>query len=268
MLFSSTRRVAIRAAARSLGRRQPAIACTPSLNFSTEGEADEVALAEKAANNAMRIEQNHFVRDSTVTPWTARTISPVAQESNATDGQLAQLAGIPNAIKERTVTIYRPARAASTTGRQNTKAWKLEFGNKPRWVNHLMGYYSSGDPVGQFSMRFETSADAAAFCDKMGYNYVIKEFNEAGNFHGKKSYSWNFLAEQVGNDMKSNGRRYGQKWFSHKAGKQSAWVNVERSDYGSSEPYKKDGNKDVAKAAPIPATGKGDRTQSNIPTSF
>ena len=68
--------------------------------------------------------------------------------------------------------------------------------------------------------------------------------------------------------MKSNGRRYGQKWFSHKAGGKSAWVNVERSDYGSSEPYKKDGNKDVAKAAPKPAMGKGDRTQSKIHTNL
>jgi hypothetical protein len=222
--------------------------------FSTESDEDPVALAKaaeaKELKNAHRIEQEHFVRDKTVTPWTARTTSPAAAVPEAPPGQVAQLAGIPNAIKSRVATIYRPARSQSTTGTQNTKAWKLEFANKPRWVNHLMGWYSSGDPVGQFSMRFESSEQAAKFCEKMGYGYEIKGFNTPANFHGRKSYSYNFLAEDVEKNMKVRGRRHGQKWFGHAAGRQSGWVNVGRSDYGKSDPYLPDANKDVAKAAP------------------
>ena len=137
-------------------------------------------------------------------------VAPVAARSR-TGWPSITIAGVPNDIKAGN--IYRPARAASSTGRFKTKAWKLEFDTKPRWVNHLMGYYSSGDPVGVFQMQFETSEDAAKFCEKMGYEYEVREFHESKNFQGQKSYDYNFLQEDVQTNMKSGGRRQGQKWF-------------------------------------------------------
>ena len=178
---------------------------------------DEAAVAKaaelKAIRNTERLAQERYKRDKTVTPWFARTVAPVAAQEAAPAGQVSQLAGVPNDIKRRKVTIYRPARAASSTGRFKTKAWKIEFDTKPRWVNHLMGYYSSGDPVGVFQMQFETSEDAAKFCEKMGYEYEVREFHESKNFQGQKSYDYNFLQEDVQTNMKSGGRRQGQKWF-------------------------------------------------------
>ena len=215
---------------------------------------DEAAVAKaaelKAIRNTERLAQERYKRDKTVTPWFARTVAPVAAQEAAPAGQVSQLAGVPNDIKKRKVTIYRPARAASSTGRFKTKAWKLEFDTKPRWVNHLMGYYSSGDPVGVFQMQFETSEDAAKFCEKMGYEYEVREFHESKNFQGQKSYDYNFLQEDVQTNMKSGGRRQGQKWFKNDTALRSGWANIPRSDYGKAEPYRKDANKELAKNAP------------------
>ena len=92
---------------------------------------DEAAVAKaaelKAIRNTERLAQERYKRDKTVTPWFARTVAPVAAQEAAPAGQVSQLAGVPNDIKRRKVTIYRPARAASSTGRFKTKAWKLNL---------------------------------------------------------------------------------------------------------------------------------------------
>ena len=60
----------------------------------------------------------------------------------------------------------------------------------------------------------------------MGYEYEVREFHESKNFQGQKSYDYNFLQEDVQTNMKSGGRRQGQKWFKNDTALRSGWANI------------------------------------------
>ena len=72
----------------------------------------------KAIGNTERLaqERHSVIRQL---PWFARTISPVAAEDAAPAGQVSNHR-YTKRNKKRLVTIYRPARAASSTGRFKT----------------------------------------------------------------------------------------------------------------------------------------------------
>lgn len=56
--------------------------------------------------------------------------------------------------------------------------WRIEFETKQKWINPLMGWTSTADPyenVGRAGMSFDSREAAAAFCDKHGWTYVVKE---------------------------------------------------------------------------------------------
>ena len=65
--------------------------------------------------------------------------------------------------------IYRPAKTAMQSGRNNTKQWILEFEpTEARRADALMGWISSGDTRAQVRLRFATKEDAVAYADKHG----------------------------------------------------------------------------------------------------
>lgn len=60
------------------------------------------------------------------------------------DFQAYYLSGVPDEkIEERFVRIYQPTREATQSGLANTKSWKIDFGEKERWENPLIGWSSS-----------------------------------------------------------------------------------------------------------------------------
>ena len=66
-----------------------------------------------------------------------------------------------------TARIYKPAKTAMQSGSANTKAWVLDFElEEPRRVEPLMGWTSSGDMRQQLRLRFDTQAEAVAYCER------------------------------------------------------------------------------------------------------
>lgn len=54
------------------------------------------------------------------------------------------LTGVPDEhIEKRHVRIFMPARTASQSGTNQTHRWKIEFDNRERWENPLMGWAST-----------------------------------------------------------------------------------------------------------------------------
>uniref|UniRef100_A0A8C0V4P3 NADH dehydrogenase [ubiquinone] iron-sulfur protein 4, mitochondrial n=1 Tax=Cyanistes caeruleus TaxID=156563 RepID=A0A8C0V4P3_CYACU len=83
---------------------------------------------------------------------------------------ITTLTGVPDEhIKTRKVHIFVPARNAMQSGANNTKKWKMEFDNRERWENPLMGWASTADPLSNMVLTFSTKEDAIAFAEKNGY---------------------------------------------------------------------------------------------------
>ncbi|XP_074788905.1 NADH dehydrogenase [ubiquinone] iron-sulfur protein 4, mitochondrial [Athene noctua] len=89
---------------------------------------------------------------------------------------ITTLTGVPDEhIKTRKVRIFVPARNAMQAGVNNTKKWKMEFDNRERWENPLMGWASTADPLSNMVLTFSAKEDAIAFAEKNGWSYDVEE---------------------------------------------------------------------------------------------
>ncbi|KAF8563628.1 hypothetical protein P879_11110 [Paragonimus westermani] len=83
---------------------------------------------------------------------------------------LTKLNGVPEEHQSgRRVRIYLPARSVMQSGTNGCRLWQLEFDNRERWENPLMGWASSGDPLSCTTVEFETSEAAVEFCQRQGW---------------------------------------------------------------------------------------------------
>jgi hypothetical protein len=87
--------------------------------------------------------------------------------------------------------IYRPAKTAMQSGKAKTQEWRLEFDpEKPRAIDPMMGYTSSGDMRQQVHLNFDTREEAVAYAERNGIAYRVIEPNEAKR--RRVAYSDNF----------------------------------------------------------------------------
>ncbi|WKX92848.1 hypothetical protein Q1695_010687 [Nippostrongylus brasiliensis] len=110
-----------------------------------------------------------------------------------TGDECVQIGGRPiEHTEDRTVRIFRAAREATQSPWNNTKSWRIEFDNRQRWENPLMGWSSTGDPLSNISMnlKFASQEDAVAFCEKNKWTYEIEK--EHFRQVKPKSYGENF----------------------------------------------------------------------------
>lgn len=86
------------------------------------------------------------------------------------------LSGYPHQVQEeRKVRIFIMPKNAMQSGTHQSHKWKLEFNNQERWENPLMGWGSTGDPLSNLNIDFNTKEDAIVYCQRMGQiNYFTK----------------------------------------------------------------------------------------------
>ena len=78
-----------------------------------------------------------------------------------------------------TARIFKEFKNAMQSGRGRTKLWRLEFDTeKPREVEPLMGWTSSGDTRQQVKLWFDTKEEAIAYATREGIPYRVEEPNE------------------------------------------------------------------------------------------
>ena len=71
--------------------------------------------------------------------------------------------------------IYRPARSAMTSGKARTKKWMLCFEQRTKpFIEPLMGWTGSDDPLTQIELTFPTRAVATAYAERQGLTYVVE----------------------------------------------------------------------------------------------
>ena len=72
--------------------------------------------------------------------------------------------------------IFSPAKTAMQSGKAKTGHWVLEFEpEKPRKIDPLMGYTSSGDMKSQIRLSFDTLEEAVAYAERNGVAYRVEE---------------------------------------------------------------------------------------------
>lgn len=76
-------------------------------------------------------------------------------------------------VEDRVAKIYVTSKNAMQSGTYGLRRWKIEFDNRDRWENPLMGWGSSGDPMSSLQLEFSDKQDAIAYCDRMGILYLI-----------------------------------------------------------------------------------------------
>lgn len=104
---------------------------------------------------------------------------------------LTTISGVPEEhIKGRRARIYLPPKNAMQSGTNDTHQWIVDFEQRQRWENPLMGWASSGDPLSNMRLKFTDQEDAVAFCEKNGWAYLIEASKERKPL--KKSYAANF----------------------------------------------------------------------------
>lgn len=99
--------------------------------------------------------------------------------------------GVPEEhVNTRRVRICKPSKNAMQSGTENTHLWRLDFEDRERWENPLMGWTSTGDPLSNLNVWFATAEEAAEYCDQNGWHYEIEEPMPRRNL--KKVYADNF----------------------------------------------------------------------------
>merc|ERR550525_1940861 len=89
---------------------------------------------------------------------------------------ITALSGVPEEhIKTRMVRIFVPAANAMQSGTFGTRRWRMEFDERERWENPLMGWCSTGDPLSNTEVNFFSKEDAIAFCEKNGWEWFVEE---------------------------------------------------------------------------------------------
>ncbi len=83
------------------------------------------------------------------------------------------------------------------SGTAKTKLWVLDYEpEQPRTVEPLMGWTSSGDMNSQVRLRFATSEEAIAYCERHGIAYQLAE--PKATARRTMSYSDNFAFTRRG----------------------------------------------------------------------
>uniref|UniRef100_A0A1I8GVX1 NADH dehydrogenase [ubiquinone] iron-sulfur protein 4, mitochondrial n=1 Tax=Macrostomum lignano TaxID=282301 RepID=A0A1I8GVX1_9PLAT len=134
---------------------------------------------EKFASSNMRLIK-YRIRDAEVDKaapgLVERRVEPGTTVTVPAKDDVTALSGVPEEhIKTRHVRIYCPTRSVTQSGSHGTKNWRIEFDNRERWENPLMGWTSSADPLSTMAISFASSEEAAEFCSKNGWAYHIEE---------------------------------------------------------------------------------------------
>src|SRR5688500_3893244 len=76
--------------------------------------------------------------------------------------------------------IYKPSKSATQSGLARTKQWLLVFDqDKPREIEPLMGWTSSGDTRQQLSLWFDTKDEAIAYAEREAIAYRVEEAQDS-----------------------------------------------------------------------------------------
>ncbi|XP_004519213.1 NADH dehydrogenase [ubiquinone] iron-sulfur protein 4, mitochondrial [Ceratitis capitata] len=105
---------------------------------------------------------------------------------------LSPISGVPEEhVKTRRVRISLPPKNAMQSGTDNLDHWQIEFDNRERWENPLMGWTSTGDPLSNMQVNFGSKEEAIEHCERNGWRWFV-DVDEQPKKERVKNYGLNF----------------------------------------------------------------------------
>jgi len=142
-----------------------------------------------------------------VTKTTAASVSVPLKP--ATDGTGIVISGMPTEYVDRPVRIFLPTKEAMQSGKEKTK-WRVEYDRASsvsgRWVNPLMGWTSTSDPLSNLQMYFDSKDAAIEYCERQSLSYFVESPKKAKRI--KKDYGLNFKYRGPAPGIKGTGRTW------------------------------------------------------------
>ncbi|XP_075157415.1 NADH:ubiquinone oxidoreductase subunit 18 [Haematobia irritans] len=108
---------------------------------------------------------------------------------------LSPISGVPEEhVKTRRVRIYMPPKNAMQSGTNNLHTWQIDFDNRERWENPLMGWTSTGDPLSNMQVNFASPEEAITYCERNGWRWFVERPAKPKDDRVKNygiNFSWN-----------------------------------------------------------------------------
>ncbi len=96
-----------------------------------------------------------------------------------------------------TARIYKPSKSATQSGVARSRRWVLDYEPaKPREIEPLMGWTSSGDMNAQLRLYFATREEAVAYAERNSIEFRVEEPKPTSR--PVLSYSDNFRSNRIG----------------------------------------------------------------------
>eukprot|EP00882_Tetradesmus_deserticola_P003853 GHRQ01004077.1.p1 GENE.GHRQ01004077.1~~GHRQ01004077.1.p1 ORF type:complete len:194 (+),score=76.85 GHRQ01004077.1:195-776(+) len=124
------------------------------------------------------------------------------------DKEIGMCAGVPMETYKRKVRIFSPARSAGQQGQGNTifskaRPWRIAFDTQQKWINPLMGWTSTADPlenVSRSALQFYTKEEAVEFARKHGWEGTVEDPQQRNPIRQTRfaGYGDNFSVKRAG----------------------------------------------------------------------
>jgi hypothetical protein len=100
--------------------------------------------------------------------------------------------GTPVHQMTRPLIVYKPTPKTNQSGAATADRWFIRPPRGEAWVSPVMEWQAGGDPMQQVKLTgFASQADAIAFCEHHGYDYMVRD--DVPRRRVKRNYSDNFM---------------------------------------------------------------------------
>jgi hypothetical protein len=108
------------------------------------------------------------------------TRTPIPQWWSSNDNRQKPLSmGRSTFSGDAVARIYKPSRAATTSGAARSRGWRLVFERRTApFIEPLMGYTGSRDTLTQVELNFPTLESAVRYAERQGLSYVVQNPTE------------------------------------------------------------------------------------------
>ena len=129
----------------------------------------------------------------------------------------ATFSGMPAEHANRTVIIAPRQHKTVQSAEKLSHIWMITWEDRERWMNPLMGWTSSADPMSNVRLSFDSKEEAIAFAERNGWKYKLRPPTQMQSFEnfGKIKYAQVFLANKISEAMKETGGKIGKEIFAY-----------------------------------------------------